>query len=293
MCTHYDKQEVAKMCETVGMYGRALQNYQNVEDSKRVMLNSHNITPDIMIEFFGRLEEDDALACLHRLLESNRQNGQLCAEIAVKYAAKIDAKKSIQILESFGSNDALLYFLCNVLPHTQDPDIYFKYIECCARLSRFGDVEKVIKETNYYDPVKVRDFLMEGKFSDPRPLIYLCDMHNFIEDLTKYLYTTKQQRCIEVYLFKVNSSSAPKVLGTLLNIDCDETYIRALLKSIKVTPITELVEEFENRGKLRMLTQWLEDRFNERCQEPALHNALAKVYIDSGEKDPREFLIKN
>jgi clathrin heavy chain len=29
---------------------------------------------------------------------------------------------------------------------------------------------------------------MEGKFADPRPLIYLCDMHNFIEDLTKYLY---------------------------------------------------------------------------------------------------------
>jgi clathrin heavy chain len=83
------------------------------------------------------------------------------------------------------------------------------------------------------------------------------------------------------------------VLGTLLNIDCDENYIRQLLNSIRVTPIPELVEEFENRGKLRMLTGWLEARYDERSQEPALHNALAKIYIDTGEKDPQEFLIKN
>jgi clathrin heavy chain len=42
-----------------------------------------------------------------------------------------------------------------------------------------------------------------------------------------------------------------------------------------------------------MLTQWLEARFDERSQEPALHNALAKIYIDTGLKDPQEFLIKN
>lgn len=75
-----------------------------------------------------------------------------------------------------------------MLPHTDDPEIYFKYIETCARLSRFADVEKVIKETTFYDPERVKNFLMEGKFADPRPLIYLCDMHGFIEDLTKYLY---------------------------------------------------------------------------------------------------------
>lgn len=294
MCTHYDRDAVAKLCEQVGMYGRALQNYTRIEDSKRVMLNTHVIQPDIMVEFFGRLNEEDSLGCLYELMRSNpRANGPLCADIAVKYSNKIDAKKSIQVLESFGVNDGLLHFLCNVLPHTDDSEIYFKYIETCARLNRFTDVEKVIKETSYYDPVRVRDFLMEGKFADPRPLIYLCDMHGFIEDLTKYLFQTKQQKCIEIYLFKVNSSASPKVLGTLLNLDCDENYIRQLLNSIRITPIPELVEEFENRGKLRMLTAWLEARFDERSQEPALHNALAKIYIDTGLKDPQEFLIKN
>jgi clathrin heavy chain len=53
------------------------------------------------------------------------------------------------------------------------------------------------------------------------------------------------------------------------------------------------VEEFEKRGKLRMLTGWLEARYEQRVQEPALHNALAKIYIDSGSKDAQDFLIKN
>ena len=136
---------------------------------------------------------------------------------------------------------------------------------------------------------------MEGTFSDPRALIYLCDMHGFVEDLTRYLYTTGQPMCIEIYLFKVNSNSSPKVLGTLLDLDCEEVYIRQLLNRIRVCPIPELVDEFEKRGKLRLLNTWLEARYEERNQEPALHNALAKIYIESSTKDVNveDFLIKN
>ncbi len=43
------------------------------------------------------------------------------------------------------------------------------------------------------------------------------------------------------------------MLGTLLELDCDEVYIKQLLNSIRVCPIPELVDEFEQRGKLRML----------------------------------------
>lgn len=138
MLSHYDKDAVAKMCEQVGMYGRALQNYTRIEDAKRVMINTHAINQEIMLGFFARLSEEDSLTAMYDLMRSNpRANGPLVAEIAVKYSNKIDAKKSIQVLESFGTNDGLLHFLCNVLPHTEDPDIYFKYIECCARLNRF------------------------------------------------------------------------------------------------------------------------------------------------------------
>lgn len=214
------------------------------------------------------------------------------AKIAVKYANKIDTKKAIEVLESFGTNEGMLYYLANVLPHTEDPDVYFKYIEACSRLGNYKEVERVIRETSNYDPEKVKDFLKEAKLPDPRALIYLCDMHNFIDELTRYLYNNKQNKFIEIYLFKVNQNATPKVLGTLLELDCDEVYIKQLLNSIRVCPIPELVEEFESRGKLRMLQGWLEQRNDERVQEPALHNALAKIYIDVN-KDPQSFLINN
>jgi len=83
----------------------------------------------------------------------------------------------------------------------------------------------------------------------------------------------------------VNSNASPKVLGSLLDLDCDENYIKQLLNSIRVCPIEELVSEFEQRGKLRLLSVWLEARYEDRIIEPALHNALAKIYIDSGNKD--------
>lgn len=41
-----------------------------------------------------------------------------------------------------------------------------------------------------------------------------------------------------------------------------------------------------------MLQNWLESRNEERIQEPALHNALAMIYIDIN-KDPQKFLIEN
>ena len=127
--THYDRERIARLCEQAGLYGRALQNYTSTQDAKRVMPNTHAIPKELLVEYFGRLSEEDSLQCMYDLLKSNRQNVILVAEIAVKYASKINTKKSIEVLESFGSNKGLLVYLANVLPHTDDPDIYFKYIE--------------------------------------------------------------------------------------------------------------------------------------------------------------------
>jgi clathrin heavy chain len=59
-----------------------------------------------------------------------------------------------------------------------------------VRLNNFKEVERVIRETSCYDPEKVRDFLKDSRITDPRPLIYLCDMHGYIDDLTRFLYQT-------------------------------------------------------------------------------------------------------
>ena len=51
----------------------------------------------------------------------------------------------------------------------------------------------------------------------------------------------------------------------------------------------ELVAEVEKRNRLKLLLPWLEMRSHEGVTEPATHNALAKIYIDSN-NNPERFL---
>lgn len=54
----------------------------------------------------------------------------------------------------------------------------------------------------------------------------------------------------------------------------------------------ELVAEVEKRNRLKLLLPWLESRIHEGSEEPATHNALAKIYIDSN-NNPERFLKEN
>lgn len=45
-------------------------------------------------------------------------------------------------------------------------------------------------------------------------------------------------------------------------------------------------------ARLKLLLPWLEARIHEGCEEPATHNALAKIYIDSN-NNPERFLREN
>lgn len=102
------------------------------------------------------------------------------------------------------------------------------------------------------------------KLSDPKPLIFLCDIHGFIDELTKYLYKNNFNKFIEIYLFKVNANATPFVLGTLIDLECDENYIKQILFNIRGScPIEPLIEEFEKRNKIRVLESWLESRVAE------------------------------
>ncbi len=57
-------------------------------------------------------------------------------------------------------------------------------------------------------------------------------------------------------------------------------------------PIEGLIEEFEKRNKIRVLESWLDARVAEGNQIPSVHNALAKIKIDTNQ-DPENFLINN
>lgn len=287
--SQYDREKVARLCEQAGLYSRALENYNSQQDIRRVMLNTHAISKEQLVEYFANMGTEDIHACMYDLINSNRQNVPVVTEIAVKYYNKIDIQKVIEIFQKFGSFDGLFFLLGNVLPQSEDPELYFKYIEAATKLNNFREVERVIKETDIYDANRVKEFLKEMKLPDPRPLIYLCDKHNFIPELTQYLYKNRMNKFIEVYIFTVNPNAIPQVLGALIDLDADEVYIKQLLNSIRKNPdLQELVTAFESRNKLRLLQGFLESRTVDPT--PALHNALAKIYIDIN-KDPQDFLL--
>lgn len=86
---------------------------------------------------------------------------------------------------------------------SEDPEIHFKYIEAAAKTGQIKEVERVTRESNFYDAEKTKNFLMEAKLPDARPLINVCDRFGFVPDLTHYLYSNNMLRYIEGYVQKV------------------------------------------------------------------------------------------
>lgn len=92
------------------------------------------------------------------------------------------------------------------------------------------------------------------------------------------------------FIIQVNPSRLPIVIGGLLDVDCSEDVIKSLILSVKGQFSTdELVAEAEKRNRLKLLLPWLESRIHEGSEEPATHNALAKIYIDAN-NNPERFL---
>ncbi|KHN48575.1 Clathrin heavy chain 2 [Glycine soja] len=255
MFSHYDRPRIAQLCEKAGLYVRALQHYTELPDIKRVIVNTHAIEPQVAKEYCEQLGVD---AC-------------------------------IKLFEQFRSYEGLYFFLGSYLSSSEDPDIHFKYIEAAAKTGQIKEVERVTRESNFYDAEKTKNFLMEAKLPDARPLINVCDRFGFVPDLTHYLYTNNMVRYIEGYVQKVNPGNAPLVVGQLLDDECAEDFIKGLILSVRsLLPVEPLVEECEKRNRLRMLTQFLEHLVSEGSQDVHVHNALG--FHDSRSAPPHELI---
>lgn len=89
---------------------------------------------------------------------------------------------------------------------------------------------------------------------------------------------------------QVNPSRLPVVVGGLLDVDCSEDIIKSLMMAVRGQFSTDdLVEEVEKRNRLKLLLPWLEAKIHDGSEEPATHNALAKIYIDAN-NNPERFL---
>ena len=83
------------------------------------------------------------------------------------------------------------------------------------------------------------------------------------------------------------------MVGGLLDVDGGDDLIKSLISSVRSGfMMDDLVDEVEKRNRLKLLLPWLEQRVQEGSSEPATHNALAKIYIDSN-NNPERFLREN
>ncbi|KAJ3967704.1 hypothetical protein EV361DRAFT_871430, partial [Lentinula raphanica] len=295
MFTHYDRPRIANLCEKAGLMQRALEHYEDLADIKRVIVHATTFPLDWLINYFSRLTTDQSMACLQEMLRVNiRQNLQVVIQVATKYADILGPVKLIEMFESFKTFEGLYYYLGSIVNLSTDPEVHFKYIQAATRTGQIREVERICRESNYYNPEKVKNFLKEAKLSDQLPLIIVCDRFDFVHDLVLYLYQNNLTKFIvEVYVQRVNSIRTPQVVGGLLDVDCDEATIKTLLASVTGNfPIDELVHEVEQRNRLKLILPWLEARVQTGSQDPAVYNAMAKIYIDSN-NNPEAFLKEN
>ncbi|ODO11264.1 hypothetical protein I350_00039 [Cryptococcus amylolentus CBS 6273] len=295
MFTHYDRPRVANLAERAGLMQRALEHYEDIADIKRVVVHTNLFKPEWLVEYFGKLTVEQSFACMQEMLRSNlRQNLAIVVQIATKYSDLLGPVKLIEMFEQFKSFDVgLYYYLGSIVNLSQDKEVNFKYIQAATRTGQIREVERIARESNYYDPEKVKNFLKEARLDDQLPLIIVCDRFDFVHDLVLYLYQNGLTNFIEIYVQRVNAARTPQVIGGLLDVDCDEQVVKNLLGSVTGEfPIDELVDEVEKRNRLKLILGWLNNKVEQGSQDHAVYNAIAKISIDSN-NNPEKFLKDN
>lgn len=293
MFSYYDRPHIAQLCEKSGLFQRALEHYTELDDLKRVIVNTQGINPEFLISYFEDKDPETSMALINTMLSANlRQNLNIVVQIATKHVEVLGANALIEVFEKYKSFDGLYYFLGAVVNFSQEPEVHFKYIEAATKMGQFKEVERVCRDSTVYDPTEVKTFLMNAKLQDPRPLIHVCDRYDCVDELTQYLYSNNLLKYIEVYATKVSPQKTPQVIGKLLDLDCNEDYIKSLLNQIPQCPVEQLVEEVDKRNRIRLLQPWLESRISQGNAETATHNAIGKIYITLN-RDPQAFLMQN
>jgi clathrin heavy chain len=294
MFTHYDRPRIANLCEKAGLLQKALEHYDDLADIKRVVVHTNLLPAEFLVGYFSRLTVDQSLACLEEMLESNiRQNLQVVIQIATKYSDLLGPLRLVELFEKHRTFEGLYYYLGSVVNLSQDPEIVYQYIVAAARTGQLREVERVCRESNVYNPEKVKNFLKEARLADQLPLIIVCDRFDFVHDLILFLYQNGLTSAIETYVQRVNSARTPQVIGGLLDVDCDEQTVKGLLASVTGPfPVEELVREVEERNRLKLILPFVEARVTAGDQDPALFNTMAKIFVDSN-NNPEKFLKEN
>eukprot|EP00494_Astrolonche_serrata_P030710 UN30978 len=128
--TKYNKIHIARMCESAGLYQRALEHYQDLDDIKRLLsmaISSKTVNPDFLIGFFGDLMPEDALACLDDLLQFQNAQGnlQVVVEVSKRFNDQLEPSNLIELYEKHNCFNGLYLYLGSFVNFTKEPEIVF------------------------------------------------------------------------------------------------------------------------------------------------------------------------
>ncbi|CBH15651.1 clathrin heavy chain, putative [Trypanosoma brucei gambiense DAL972] len=303
VCVHFDAMLLAPLCERASLPQRAIECYvmaqrmdpgiDNLANIRRCFSNAQVLSPDWVIEFFGKLSPGDSMKCLEDLLANHHQNFKIIVQVATKYNEALGADKLINVFLERKLFDILYYYLGAVVPYTRDPEVHFRYIEAAAEVGQVQELERMTRESPCYDPERTKNYLKNKKMTNLWPLINVCDQHNFVDELIRYLIDTNNEALIEQYVQRRNPLKTPAVVGALIDCNVQEDFIKNILNSVgTMCPIAELVDVAEERSRLRLIGPWLEARLAEKKTDTALHNAIAKLLVISGNL-PEKFIEEN
>jgi clathrin heavy chain len=295
----FDKMHIARLSEQGGLFKFALEMYTDINDVKRVMQNAARIDFQYLVQYFGRLETLDAIDILRDMMRTSaNRNLKLVVEVSRTWSEKFGALELIKVFEEFQAYNGTYFFLKGeIVAQSEDPVVVFKFIEAATQLAQLGDVEAVCRDHQHYDAKEVKEFLISRNLKDPRPLIHVCDLNGYVDELTQYLHQNHFEKFLLAYVQRLNPDACPTVLGTLLDMNAPEEYIRNLMAGVRPPVgsedfVTRLVAECEKRNRLKLLRTWIEERIKEGSQDPPLHSGLAKIYIELN-LSPQQFLREN
>ncbi|KAE9399655.1 hypothetical protein BT96DRAFT_1102052 [Gymnopus androsaceus JB14] len=144
MFTHYDRPRIANLCEKAGLMQRALEQYEDLADIKRVIVHATTFPVEWLTNYFSCLTTEQSMACLQEMLRVNiRQNLQVVIQIATKYSDILGPVKLIEMLESYKTFEGVYYYLGSIANLSTDPEVHFKYIQAATRTGQIREVERI------------------------------------------------------------------------------------------------------------------------------------------------------
>ena len=120
-------------------------------------------------------------------------------------------------------------------------------------MGNLQDAERVTREDEHF-PKRVADFHKEVHLLDQRPRINVCDRFMVDRPNAPPLLEQHVHAHVQVHMSStVSPMEAPQVAGALIDADCSEDFVRALILSVRpMAPSEQLVEEVESRLEARL-----------------------------------------